>query len=77
MSTPRFSFEISEEQQRRAFKLFSTYGLRKAVFSPLLDEIMDMIEEHGHLVISVLLDKGADLRTVVPSLAKAERIAKK
>lgn len=74
---PRFSFEITEEQQKRAFKIFSEYGMRKTVFSPILDEVMDMIEEHGYLVVAVLLDKKTKIRDVVPSLAKAERQAKK
>ena len=72
-SKPRFSFEITEEQQRRAFNIFTTYGLRKAIFSPILDEIMDMIEQHGHLVVAVLLDKNVKLKEVIPSLAEAER----
>ena len=72
---PRFSFEISDEQQQRANKVFSQYGLRKAIFSPILDEVMDMIEQHGHLVVAVLLDKTTPIRKVIPSLAKADRSA--
>ena len=75
-SKPRFSFEITEEQQQRAYKIFTTYGLRKAIFSPILDEIMTMIEQHGHLVVAVLLDKNVKLKEVIPSLAEAERRAK-
>ena len=74
---PRFSFEISEEQQKRALRIFEQYGLRKAIFSPILDEVMDMIEEHGHIVVAVLLDKNTELRKIIPSLAKAERIARR
>ena len=73
---PRFSFEITPEQQRRALRVFDQYGLRKALFSPILDEVMDMIEEHGHIVVAVLLDKNTKLRKVIPSLAEAERKAK-
>jgi hypothetical protein len=74
---PRFSFEISEEQQSRALRVFEQYGMRKAVFSPILDEVMDMIEEYGNLVVAVLLDKNTKIRKVIPSLAKAERMAEK
>ena len=73
----RFQFEISEEQYRRSLKCFEQYGLRKAVFSPILDEVMDMIEQHGHLVVAILLDKTTKIREIVPSLAKAERMAEK
>ena len=74
---PRFSFEISEEQQFRALRVFEQYGMRKAIFSPLLDEVMDMIEEHGYMAVAVLLDKTTKLSKVIPSLAKAERIIEK
>ena len=73
---PKFQFEISEEQQTRALKIFSEYGMRRAVMSPILDEVMDMIEEHGYMVLAVLLDKNTEIKKVIPSLAKAERIAK-
>ena len=75
-SKPKFAFEITDEQQQRAYNIFNTYGLRKAVFSPILDEVMDMIESHGHLVVAVLLDKNTKLREVIPSLAEVERRAK-
>lgn len=74
---PRFSFEISEEQKQRADRLISTYGIRKSVFSVILDDLLNMIEEHGNLVIGVLLDGAAKPREIMPSLAKAERKAKK
>jgi len=73
---PKFAFEITEEQQLRATRIFTTYGLRKAIMSPILDEVMDLIEEHGHLVVAVLLDKSTPIRTVVPSLAEADRRSK-
>ena len=76
-SKPKFAFEITEEQQQRAWKVFDTYGLRKAIFSPILDEVMDMIEEHGHLVVAILLDRSIKNRGIIPSLAKTEKTAKK
>ena len=72
---PKFQFEITEEQQARALKIFSEYGMRKAVMSPILDEVMDMIEKHGYVVLAVLLDKNTKLREVVPSLAKVGRVS--
>ena len=70
---PRFSFEITEEQQIRATKLLSTYGLRRTVFGVILDDVLDMIEQHGQIVLGILLDKAAKPREVIPSLAQAER----
>lgn len=73
---PRFSFEISESQQSRANKLLATYGLRKAVFGVVLDDILDLIEKHGQIIIGVLLDGQAKPREILPTLNKAERKGK-
>ena len=73
---PRFSFEISEAQRTRTNKLLSTYGLRKSVFSVVLDDVLDLIETHGQVVIGVLLDGQAKPREILPTLAKAERKGK-
>ena len=73
---PRFSFEITEEQKDRADRLISTYGIRKTVFCVILDDLLDMIESHGNVVIGVLLDGAAKPKEIIPSLAKAERKAK-
>jgi len=73
---PKFSFEISEEQQTRALKTFREYGQRKAIMSPLLDEVMDLIDTHGYIVMAVLLDKKVEKKTILPSLAKVERMNK-
>ena len=73
---PRFSFEITEEQKQRADKLISTHGLRKAIFSRVLNEILDIIEEHGEIVIGALLSPRVKPREIVPSLSKADKIGK-
>ena len=74
---PRFSFEITEEQSKRVFKIFSEYGQRKAIMGRILDEIMDMVEEHGYMVFGFILDSGVEVRKIVPALAKAERMVEK
>lgn len=73
---PRFVFEITEEQQSRANKLFSTFGIRRAVMSVVLDDLLDLIESHGQVVVGVILDGAAKPKEVLPTLAKAERKAK-
>jgi len=70
---PKFSFEITEEQKVRANRLLSTYGLRKSVFSVVLDDVLDLIEKHGQVVIGVILDGATKPREIIPILAKAER----
>lgn len=73
---PRIVFEITTEQQTRVNKLLSTYGLRKSVFSVILDDLLDLIEDHGHIVTGILLDKAAKPREIMPSLAEVNRRAK-
>lgn len=73
---PRFSFEISQELQDKANRLISTYGLRKSIFSVVLEDLLDLIDEHGQIIVGVILDKAAKPREILPTLAKAERKAK-
>ncbi len=74
---PRFSFEISEELKKRTDLTLSTYGLRKTVMTPILEDLLDMIDEHGQVVIGVLLDAAVKPREIIASMAKAERKGKK
>lgn len=74
---PRFSFEITEDLKERANKLLSTHGLRKALMTPILEDLLDMIEEHGNIVVGIILDGSAKPREIVKSMAKAERKASK
>jgi hypothetical protein len=73
---PRFTFEISEEQQLRANKLLTTFGLRRAIMSVILDDLLDLVEKHGQIVVGVMLDGAAKPREILPTMAKAERKAK-
>ncbi len=74
--TPRFSFEITEEQKNRVDRLLSTYGLRKAVFSEILDDLLDLIEDHGNVVVGIILDRAAKPREIIPIMNKAGRAGK-
>lgn len=73
---PRFSFEISEELKTRADRVLSNYGLRKAIMTPILVDLLDLIEKHGNMIVGVLLDGAAKPSEIIPSMAKAERKAK-
>ena len=73
---PRFSFEITPEQQERANRLLDLHGARRAIFSLLLDEVLDLIEEHGQIVIGVLLQSAKTRKTtsIIPSLNHAKEV---
>ena len=73
---PRFSFEISEEQKQRADRLLDTYGLRKAIFGQILDDVLDLVEDYGGVAIGIIMSGKAKPREVIPSMQKAERVGK-
>jgi len=74
---PRFSFDITEKQQRRCDKLISTHGMRKALFQPILDDLLDLIEEHGQIIAGIIMGGKAKPKEVMPILKKAEGRAKR
>jgi len=74
--TPRFIFEITEEQKTRAAKLLNQYGLRKAIFGPILDDVLDLIEEFGGLAIGVIMSGKLKPRDVLPTLHRADEVGK-
>lgn len=70
---PRFSFDITEEQQQRANRLIAAHGLRKALMGVVLDDLLDLLEERGQIVAGVIMNKLVKPREVIPILAEAER----
>uniref|UniRef100_A0A6H2A0G5 Uncharacterized protein n=1 Tax=viral metagenome TaxID=1070528 RepID=A0A6H2A0G5_9ZZZZ len=73
---PRFSFEITEEQRLRASNLLATYGLRKAIFGKILDDVLDIIEEHGGMAIGILMSEKVKTKDVIPSMREVETYKK-
>lgn len=69
---PRFSFEISEEQKQRADRLITTYGLRKALFSVVLDDVLDLIEDYGGIAVGILMSGQAKPRDILPTLTSVK-----
>jgi len=74
---PRFSFEISYEQKQRADTLLVNYGLRKALFTKILDDVLDLIEDHGGIAIGIIMAGQCKPREILPSMKEAEMAAKK
>lgn len=70
---PRFSFEISEELKQKADNLLSVHGVRKAVMTPILEDLLDLVEEHGQQVIGILFDERVKPRDIIPSMNKVVR----
>lgn len=74
--TPRFAFQITEEQKARANKLISTHGLRRAIFSRILDDVLDMIENNGPGSIGVLLSGVVKPREIIRTMYLADEAGK-
>ena len=73
---PRFSFEISFEQKERADRLLFNYGIRKAVFGTILDDVLDLIDHSGGVAIGILMSNQCKPSDILPSMYKANRIGK-
>lgn len=71
---PRFTFEITEEQKARADRLIAQYGLRKAIFGPILDDVLDLIEDYGGVAIGVIMSGKLKPRDVLPSMKRVEEV---
>ena len=74
--TPRFAFEITKEQKSRAAIVLSQFGVRRAIFSKILDDVLDMIEHHGPMCLGILMSEDVKPREIIPSMARAEEAMK-
>jgi hypothetical protein len=72
---PRFSFDITEAQQIRKDSLGLTHGLQKAVFQVILDDFMDLVEQHGQMICGIIIDRKLKPRDMLPSLHQAAKKA--
>ena len=70
---PRFTFEISEEQMVRCNRLLGIYGTKKAIFGPILDDLLDLIEEQGQIVIGIILDRAVKPREIIPIMSNTKK----
>ena len=73
---PRFSFEVTEAQRQRADRLLTAHGVNRAVFSPILDDVLDKIEQHGEkfIIAITVMAKPSEL---LPSIKLAEDVISK
>lgn len=64
---PRLSVEISEETYLRMQNKIP-WGLRAKVMTILLEDLLDLIEEHGNLVIAAVLNRQITAKEVMKEL---------
>lgn len=64
---PRLTVDITEEQFQRAQRLIN-WGIRTELFSVILDDLLDAIEQEGPHVIGGLLARKIKLGDIVPEV---------
>jgi hypothetical protein len=72
----RFLFEITEEQMVRANRLLSQYGLRKAIFSKILDDVLDAVETDAGMTIGILMSDKVVMEGIMAILASKTKKVK-
>ncbi len=73
---PRLSIEISEEQQQ-ALQSRLHHGEGKAVFTAIIDDLVNLIDEHGNLVVALIAGRKVKPREIIPSMKTADDMANK
>lgn len=52
---PRLSIEISSQQHDALARLIP-WGVKNALFSVIVDDVIERLERHGHKFIAIILD---------------------
>ena len=74
---PRFTFEITEEQQARANILLATYGQRKSIFGKILDDVLDAIEVNQGMALGLLMSNKVVMKGIMTILSEGMIKSKK
>lgn len=70
---PRLTVEISEEQKTRLDRCLSQHGIRKPVFSRIVDNLCDLVEKYGENVLGVVLGDELTLEELMKILLKPRK----
>lgn len=64
---PRLSIDLTEEQRDALDRILGQYGLQRAVFSVIVDDLIKSVDEHGPKIISGLVARAIKLEDIVRS----------
>jgi hypothetical protein len=67
---PKLTVELDEEQYW-ALKNRLEYGELRPLISAIVDDLIEMIDTHGNLVVALIAGKQVRPREVIPSISKA------
>lgn len=72
---PRIAFEITEEQKQNLDRLLP-WGLLRGLFSVIVDDVIELLDEHGTIVIAAIINKQLsikDLKSIKEVLPKEKK----
>lgn len=67
---PRLTVEISEEQKIRLDRCLSQHGIRKPIFSRIVDNLCDLVEKYGENVLGCILGDDLTVEELMKILLK-------
>lgn len=67
---PRLSIELTEEQYLSLQRNLS-HGEGRALFSAIVDDLINLMEEHGNMVVAVIAGKKLLPREMLPTMKEA------
>lgn len=68
--TPKLTVEL-DEKQYWALKNRLEYGELRPLISAIVDDLIEIIDTHGNLVVALIAGKQVRPREVIPSISKA------
>ena len=60
---PRLSIELTNEQARKLQRLIP-WGLKNQLFQALVDDVIELVEEHGEIVIAAIISRQLKARSM-------------
>lgn len=58
---PRLSIDITYEQREELDRILAHHGLQKAVFSIIIDDLINAVNKNGYAVIAGILSRSLTL----------------
>ena len=68
---PRIAIDVTPLQLSKMQELLR-WGTRNALLSAIIDDVIEMLEEHGSLAVALILDKQIKPRECVRTLKEME-----
>lgn len=72
---PRLTIDISEDQAN-ALRDLIPWGLRRELFSLIVDDVISMVREHGELAIAIIISKKLRPRDALTTLQEVDEKSK-